>query len=170
MFQKVNHFPLNKNISRKDLLYKNLDNFKKITKTSIGFVPLTFNLPKEYSAFSAKFHEDQALEGPMNIWIMKPIGKSRGRGIRLINNLADLNYLDSIVVQKYLKNPLLLDGYKFDLRVYVLMTSLHPLEVFVYKEGFARLSTEKYVLDPHSIKNTFIHLTNFSIQRNNKEA
>lgn len=127
VFQKVNHYPQNKNLSRKDLLYKNLDNFKKISKTSIGFVPLTFNLPKQYSAFSAKFHEDQSLEGSMNIWIMKPIGKSRGRGIKLINNLADLNYLDSIVVQKYLKNPLLLDGYKFDLRVYVLVTSIHPL-------------------------------------------
>lgn len=46
VFQKVNHFPQNKNISRKDLLYKNLDNFKKVTKASIAFVPLTFNLPK----------------------------------------------------------------------------------------------------------------------------
>ena len=141
VFQKINHFPFNKNMSRKDLLYKNLENFKKICKTSIAFAPLTFSLPKEYTQFSTKFHEDQLLEGDMNVWIMKPIGKSRGRGIRLINNVSDLNYLDNIVVQKYLKNPLLLDGYKFDLRVYVLVTSLHPLEVFVYKEGFARLST-----------------------------
>lgn len=72
---------------------------------------------------------------------MKPIGKSRGRGIKLINNIADLNYIDNIVVQKYLKNPLLLDGYKFDMRIYVLVTNLHPLEAFVYREGFARLST-----------------------------
>jgi hypothetical protein len=64
---------------------------------------------------------------------MKPIGKSRGRGIKLINNIADLNYIDNIVVQKYLKNPLLLDGYKFDMRIYVLVTNLHPLEAFVYR-------------------------------------
>lgn len=44
----------------------------------------------------------------MNYWIMKPIGKSRGRGIKVISNLAELNYTDNIVVQKYIINPLLL--------------------------------------------------------------
>jgi tubulin polyglutamylase TTLL5 len=102
-----------------------------------------------------------------NYWIMKPIGKSRGRGIKVISSLAELNYTDNIIVQKYITDPLLLDGYKFDMRIYVLVTSFHPLEAFLYREGFARLSTEKFSLEPSSIKNTFVHLTNFAINKNN---
>jgi tubulin polyglutamylase TTLL5 len=98
---------------------------------------------------------------------MKPIGLSRGRGISLINNLDQVIFNEPVVLQKYLKNPLLLDGYKFDMRIYVLLTSINPLEVFLYREGFARLSTEKYTLKEEDLKNNFIHLTNFAIQREN---
>ena len=67
-------------------------------------------------------------------------------------------------MQRYIKNPLLLNGYKFDLRIYVLVTSVNPLEMFIYKEGFGRFSTVPYTLDPTDKGNKYVHLTNVSIQ------
>ena len=50
---------------------------------------------------------------------MKPVGLSRGRGISLINDMSQVNYSEPMVVQRYIMNPMLLDGYKFDLRLCV---------------------------------------------------
>lgn len=55
--------------------------------------------------------------------------------------------------------------YKFDLRVYLLVTSFQPLEAFIYKEGLARFGSRKYSNKPESLKDTRIHLTNTSIQK-----
>ena len=49
-----------------------------------------------------------------------------------------------MVVQEYLQNPYLIDGLKFDMRIYVLITGLDPLRIFVYEEGLARFATEEY--------------------------
>ena len=62
-------------------------------------------------------------------------------------------------MQRYLSDPLLLDGYKFDLRLYVLVTSFNPLEAFMYQEGFARFCTERYTTDPKHLHNKCVHLT-----------
>lgn len=62
-------------------------------------------------------------------------------------------------------NPLLIEGYKFDLRIYVLVTSFNPLEAFIYREGFARFSSKKFSTEPSDINDEKIHLTNSSIQR-----
>ncbi len=73
------------------------------------------------------------------------------------------------MVQRYLKNPLLINGYKFDLRIYVLVTSVNPIEIFLYKEGFGRFSTIPFSLDPTDKNNKYIHLTNVSIQKYNQQ-
>ena len=53
------------------------------------------------------------------------------------------------------------------MRIYVLVTSVNPLEVFLYKDGFGRFSTMPFSLDPSDKNNKYIHLTNVSIQKYN---
>ncbi len=66
-------------------------------------------------------------------------------------------------------NPHLISGYKYDLRVYVLVTSFNPLKVYMYTDGLVRFATEKYTLDPKNINQKFVHLTNFSINKKNTQ-
>lgn len=72
------------------------------------------------------------------------------------------------MAQRYLHKPYLIDGLKFDLRVYVLITSVFPLRIFMYEEGLARFATSEYVSPVGSnLNNLFMHLTNYAI---NKDA
>lgn len=52
--------------------------------------------------------------------------------------------MDRYVVQKYISKPFLIDGLKFDFRIYVLLAGCDPLRIFIYTEGLARFSTEIY--------------------------
>ena len=166
-FQKVNHLINNRIVHRKDLLHKHIMRVRRLNKKCnelFDIMPLTFLLSKEYVNFVEEFHKYKETED-YNIWIVKPVGKSRGKGIFLIDNISDVPLNDTFLVQKYLTNPLLLDeGYKFDMRIYCLVTSVNPLEMFLYKDGFARVSNELFSMDISNIK---VHLTNAAIQNRN---
>jgi outer membrane lipoprotein-sorting protein len=67
------------------------------------------------------------------------------------------------IISKYISNPLLINGKKFDLRLYVLVTSFDPLRVYLFSEGLVRFSTEIY--DLSNINETLSHLTNYSLNK-----
>lgn len=173
VWQRVNHFHDSKQLTRKDFLKKNLQKYTDMSSKASGafeIMPQTFLLPHEYIHFVQAFQEievDREAHGVQNYWIMKPVGMSRGRGISIVRDVASLAYSQTSVIQRYVERPLCLNGYKFDLRLFVLVTSFRPLEAFVYNEGFARVSTERYSLDGADMANKFIHLTNSSIQKQN---
>jgi len=133
---------------------------------------VTYNLPGEFTAFADDFlqrsvdNKSKDHEDGSNLWIIKPVGLSRGRGISVVRDVGEVPYGDPAIVQKYIENPLLLEGFKWDLRLYVLVTSFAPLEAFLYQEGFGRISSQPYNLDHSNLKDSYVHLTNSSINKN----
>ena len=69
------------------------------------------------------------------------------------------------MISKYVHNPHLIDGYKYDLRIYVLVTCFDPLRIFLFKEGLARFATEKYTNNSKFLNKRYIHLTNYSVNK-----
>jgi hypothetical protein len=71
---------------------------------------------------------------------------------------------ESCIISKYIPNPFLINGLKFDLRIYVMITSMDPWRVYVYNEGLARFAVDIY--DVTSAKDKLTgHLTNFSLNK-----
>jgi hypothetical protein len=58
-----------------------------------------------------------------------------------------------MIASVYLDNPLLIDKYKFDLRIYVAITSINPLRIYIHEEGLARFATSMYTNDLEEIGN-----------------
>lgn len=109
---------------------------------------------KEYS------HIDQ------EIWILKPVSKSKGVGIQLVdkkNTIKQLTKDSQKLTQQYIHNPLLIQKKKFDIRIWVLLTSIQPLEVYYFPQFYLRLCSQEY--DRENLGNLFCHLTNFSINQ-----
>ena len=77
--------------------------------------------------------------------------------------------LKIIFPKEYIDNPFLIRGLKFDLRLYVLLTSIDPIKLYIYEEGLVRFATEEYTNNPEKISNNFIHLTNYSVNKESDE-
>ncbi|XP_067391929.1 probable tubulin polyglutamylase TTLL2 [Emydura macquarii macquarii] len=164
-WQRLNHYPETVRITRKDYLARHLKRMKGIYGPSLyEFSPVAFIMPNDYVKFIAEYTKERQSPGRKpSYWICKPVDLSRGRGILIFQDIKDLVYDCMVIVQKYISNPLLISGYKWDLRLYVCVTSFCPLTIYTYEEGLVRFATEKF--DLSSLDNVYAHLTNTSINK-----
>jgi hypothetical protein len=148
--QFVNHFPNFYELCRKDLLVKNFKRYRKDLERDgnelaerdehgkyrlLDIVPQTYLLPGDYNIFLEEFKRNPS------VWILKPNARAQGYGIVIVNKLSQIKKWaaqkletmtsgrDSYLASRYVENPLLIGGKKFDLRLYVLVTSYRPLKV-----------------------------------------
>ena len=78
---------------------------------------------------------------------MKPTAASCGRRIQIISDVDFIEVKEKSIISIYIDKPLLINFKKFDMRIYVLVTSFYPLRIYFYQDGLARFATEEYSYD-----------------------
>ncbi|CAF3145895.1 unnamed protein product [Rotaria sp. Silwood2] len=150
-----------------------------LIKRSSHFLPLNQFLPQTFK-LDEKYDRDYFfnLHQPGDVWICKPSGLNQGKGIYLVRDVESLKSkfaeIDSMdkkkqisikpmkrVIQRYIMNPLLVQGKKFDIRCYMLISSVKPLLIF-YHSGYIRLSMFDF---DNNDENLLTHLTNQYMQK-----
>ena len=135
-----------------------MERMRQLYPDDFAFVPRTWVLPGDAAP----------TEGRRKL-IVKPDGGSQGDGIFVASGWEDARCrlaahgsgCRECPVSHYLGDPLLLGGLKFDLRVYVVVSSLLPLRVHLCREGLARFATQPYA--DASGRELSAHLTNYSL-------
>ena len=153
---------------------------------SRSFWPQTWILPEAFEqvrvamAGQIKQHDAGGGVGPPPAWIVKPDAGTQGEGIFLVESYEVLSEKmrtrlsrGSWVIQEYIHNPLLLDGLKFDLRIYATLVSIDPVQVYVCKEGLARFCTAPYSPPKRGAKgfsgSENAHLTNYTLNKHSED-
>jgi tubulin polyglutamylase TTLL1 len=93
--QIINHFPNFYELTRKDLMAKNIKKYKKTlikegkTIDHLNFLPITYILPQDMPVFIEEFKRT-----PNSLWILKPSNKCQGQGITLVNKTSKLKKIN----------------------------------------------------------------------------
>lgn len=146
--QLINHFPGCGYITNKVDL-----------STSRGrYIPAAFKIPEDKEAFLSFVRSN-----PMKKFVQK---SNDHRGIRIRSN-EDTNFTTGIFIQEFVERPFLVDGYKFDIGIYTVITSVDPLRVYVYKgDVLFRFCPVKYypfdpeVLDKYVVGDDYLPIWN----------
>ncbi|KAA8589543.1 hypothetical protein FQN60_012908, partial [Etheostoma spectabile] len=159
-YQRINHFPGMGEICRKDCLARNMSKMIKCQPQEYSFIPKTWIFPAEYTQFQ-NYVKELRRKRKQKTFIVKPANGAMGHGMKAVWLLEGF--------QEYLDKPFLMEGYKFDLRIYILVTSCDPLRIFLYNDGLVRMGTEKYHAPSEAnLSQLYMHLTNYSVNKHNE--
>lgn len=163
--QKTNHYPASQHLGDKGLLWNCIASMQERFGEDFTITPMGYVLPEARGAFEAARRQE-----PAALWIFKPLTGSCGKGIAVFGSQDDSSahrkmMRKSAIVQRYVPSPLTINGYKFDMRIYVTVLSYEPLKVYINTEGLVRLATQKYSEDPSTLADRTRHLTNYSINK-----
>ena len=171
--QKINHFPGMRSITHKVPLAKNMMTMVRSFPNEFKHVPKSWALPSEKKLFRNKFGKNN--KSKLNkTYILKPDHSCQGKGIVLCRTwdqvvAAMIGIEGGVVAQEYITDPLLIDGHKFDLRVYAVVVSVDPLRIHLYDDGLVRICAVKYKKpSAKAIANGFdrtAHLTNYAVNK-----
>uniref|UniRef100_A0A5K3F665 Tubulin polyglutamylase TTLL5 n=1 Tax=Mesocestoides corti TaxID=53468 RepID=A0A5K3F665_MESCO len=173
-FQKLNHFPGSFELGRKDRLTVNLGKMRtRFGVSEYNFYPTTFILPRELTRLRETWKKDTGVHPSCPTkrgcarWIIKPPASARGIGVHLVNKFAEISKRKKSIAQAYISEPYLINGHKFDLRLYVYASSVDPLRLYIHKNGLVRFASQKYSNLQLHVANRFVHLTNYSVNKRN---
>ena len=171
--RRINHIPGNGCLTVKSALWRTLGELQARLAAAHGpdsplvqrcrFLPRTYIMPEARAELLAA-----AAAEPERLWLQKPENSSRGRGIRLLGRVDEAPAEPGWIIQEYLADPDLIEGRKYVLRLYVLIRSVEPLRVYLYREGFAKLASRPYTLADRT--DPFVHQTNPDINATNATA
>ena len=166
-YQKINRFYNFYEYVSKSLLYINYKPFHDKFPNDYNYMLETYSYPKEQKKIEKKFG-DYKLEKNDDIWMVKPNMASLGFQISILTNFTNIK-LKNFLITKYLYNPHLIKGYKYDLRFHGLVSTIKPLKLYLYNEGLVRLASEKYNFSITAPHNKYVFLTNLFVNQKNKK-
>jgi hypothetical protein len=157
-WQIINRIPNINVICRKFPFARLIERMRGIYPSIFSSFPANFLLPVSNSAFMAELRTTQ------KTYIVKPDGGSLGQGIGIVAPGQPYSPNEDLAVAQEYIDSYLMDGRKFDLRIYVLVASVDPLTIYVYRDGLARFCSEDYSKD-----SIYAKVSNVTLNRENAE-
>ena len=152
---QVSHRSFNEQLGNFEKLYKNINSYTP--KSNKKFSEMFNVILSKKIGSTQNINIPETFNDGKNLWIIKPVNLNRGRFITVDNNLKNLIKkaeeiqnkkkinidekkkacdikCEYLILQKYLEKPLLYQGRKFDIRLWVLFISCQEDDIYIFKQ------------------------------------